>query len=246
MFAITLALCAFGAAALVYRYDMYDREPPLLLALTVALGVGAMSLASHLEAWTFERSFVSSRAALAAVAAVEEEGLKILVVLLIAVTARREFNDPMDGLIYGSMAGLGMAIEESVSLLGGISFAAARRLPPEELVRLCGHLVMGGIGGLPLGLALLRTPGWPVALALCPTLAIGLHFAWDWLALSTPREGWSVGATAIGITLMLSGLTAYGTLVALASEWSHRLFAPQRPGSLWGWPFNRVRRGASD
>ncbi len=41
----TLALCALGAALLVYRHDLYDREPPWLLLVTVGLGASAMNLA---------------------------------------------------------------------------------------------------------------------------------------------------------------------------------------------------------
>ena len=54
----------------------------------------------------------------AAVIALIEEGGKLLTVLFLAnVLLRRQFNDPMDGLIYGRLAGLGMAVNESMLYL---------------------------------------------------------------------------------------------------------------------------------
>jgi len=232
----TLALSVLAAAALVVRYDMYDREPPALLALAMGLGAGAMAAAGLLEEWTLGGQRITGEAGIAAVAAVEEESLKLLVVGVIALLFRRTFNDPMDGIIYGSMSGAGMALEESLHVLGASQ--AQGSLPPVELVRLCGHLVMGGISGFPLGLARLRHPAWPGALAGCVLCATGLHFGWDWIALTAPASGQlSPGQAALGVALMLAGLCLYGTLVALSSRWSHDLFAPWRPARLWGWPF---------
>jgi RsiW-degrading membrane proteinase PrsW (M82 family) len=108
----TLGWCTLGAAIVVYRHDLYDREPIPLLALTVLLGMGAMSLAGHVEAWTLSSSRLTTPGAIATVAALEEELLKLLVVVAIAVGARRQFNDPIDGLIYGSMG--------AVLMVGGL------------------------------------------------------------------------------------------------------------------------------
>ena len=233
-----LGLCALGAAVLVYRHDLYEREPLLLLALTVALGAGGMWLAGQAEAWTLGVSRFTGARAIAAVAALEEELMKLLVVVAIALLARREFNDPMDGLIYGSMAGLGMAVEESVYYMRQLP-PGKLLLPPAELVRVSGHLVMGGISGFALGMAALRRERWPLVLIACFCAATTLHFGWDWIVLSAPgaalgtREAWS------GAALMLAGLLLYGALTAIASEQSHRLFAPGSPSRLWGWPFRR-------
>src|SRR5690606_3183208 len=98
-------------------------------------------------------------------AAVTEELAKLAVVWAIALLWRRQFNDPMDGLIYGSFAGLGCAIEESVGLHGWPTGAAL--LPLQEPIRLLGHLVMGGIGGFAVGLWRIRFAPWPVAVAAC-------------------------------------------------------------------------------
>lgn len=234
---LSLGLCGLAAACLVYRYDMYDREPRGLLALAVVLGIGAMAGAGFLEEWTLSGERITREPAIAAAAALEEEALKLLVVGVIALLFRRDFNDPMDGLIYGSMSGLGMALEESSHLLR-TAHAAGPLPPPTELVRLCGHLVMGGISGFPLGLARVGHPRWPWALAGCALAATGLHFGWDWLSLSAPSSGeLRPGQAALASLLMLAGMGLYGALVDFASHRSHDLFAPGQPDRLWGWPF---------
>jgi RsiW-degrading membrane proteinase PrsW (M82 family) len=238
----TLCLCALGAAFIIYRNDLYDREPGWLLALTAGLGAAAMWLAGLVESWALEWSGLTSRAGIAALAAVVEEAAKVLVVAGVALTARKAFNDPLDGLIYGSLAGLGMAVEESVAYLR----AEPKNqpiLPPVELVRLCGHLVMGGIGAFAVGMAVAGRRAWPLALVGGLVAAMSFHFAWDWLALSVAdAHELSLGSSVLGVVQMVAGLALYGTLTAIGSKWSHGLFAPDRPARLWGWPFNRAGR----
>jgi RsiW-degrading membrane proteinase PrsW (M82 family) len=226
---LTLGLCALGAATLVYRYDLYDREPKAAVAAAMGLGALAMALAGQVEAAIFGAFAGAGPVGLAAVASGVEETLKLLVVGLMALAARRVFNDPMDGLIYGSMAGLGAALEEGTAVLrsAGLQAWTVAWLPPEELVRLCGHLVFGGVGGFGVGRARLRQPGWPWALAGGFVAALSLHFGWDWIALR--RESMVAGAQPevfLAAGLMLAGLVLYGRLVVVASSWSQRLFSP--------------------
>jgi RsiW-degrading membrane proteinase PrsW (M82 family) len=229
---LTLGLCSLGAAALVYRYDLYDREPPAMIAFTVGLGAGAMALAGRLEAACFARLETDSIATLALVGAGYEEALKLLVVALLALLAR-SFNDPMDGLIYGSMSGLGMALEEGIAVLRAMP-SGGGMLPPEELVRLCGHLVMGGIGGFGVGCLFFR--GWQgMAGATASFLsAVLLHFGWDVAALrAEAATGLGGRESLLAVALMLAGLLLYGRLVVVGSRWSQQVFAPGPPQKLW-------------
>src|SRR5262245_47099094 len=236
----TLALCAFGAAVVVYRHDLYEREPLPFLALTVAVGMAAMWFAGWVEDWTLGIAKLSSAHAISAVAASEEETLKLLTVLVVALLTRRAPNDPMDGIVYGSMAGLGMAVEESVYYLR--QFPPGNVLPPSELVRICGHLVMGGISGFAIWPFMMRRKRWPRILASCFLAATTLHFGWDWIVLAS--AGTAMGTLEIwsGATLMLAGLLLYGVLTAMASEQSRLLYAPTSRRQIWGWPFNRISR----
>jgi RsiW-degrading membrane proteinase PrsW (M82 family) len=245
LFFVTLGLCALLTAGLVYRYDLYEHEPVALLALAVGLGAGAMALSGGAEAGVLGRLTTAGPLAVAAVAAFTEEAAKLLVVVAVAVLARREFDDPMDGVVYGSMAGLGMALEESV-FYARLSPAKPMLLPVAELVRLWAHVVLGGIVGFPLGFWRTRPRAAAEAAVLALGVAFLLHFGWDALVLSMP-EGAAPGAarTLAGIVLMLCSLALYGRLVVLASARSRLELGPLSPRGLWGWPFDRLSRRRS-
>jgi RsiW-degrading membrane proteinase PrsW (M82 family) len=235
-----LTLCALLTAGLVYRYDLYEHEPISLLAIAIALGAGGMWLAGRLEGWTLAHGPSLHSLEVAGVASLVEELLKLVVVLVVVVHARREFDDPMDGVVYGSMAGLGAAVEESVYYVG-LSPAKEAWLPAGELVRLWAHVVLGGIIGFPAGFWRARPRRAALATGVALGVAVGLHLGWDAIVLSVP-EGVSpsVVQTLLGVAIMVASLALYGRLVTLASASSRQEFAPGSPRRLWGWPFNRL------
>jgi len=238
-FFAVLALCALLTAWLVIRYDLYEHEPLPLLAVAVALGALAMSAAGRVEDHVLSGWSRAGSLGVAAVAAVAEELAKLVVVLLVSILARREFDDPMDGVVYGSMAGLGAALEESVFYHH--SAAVATFVPAAELVRLWAHVVLGGIVAFPLGFW--RARPRRAALFSLATLgvAVTLHFAWDAIVLSARAgEPLGPGPTLAGMALMVFALAFYGRLVAAASARSRAAFAPGSTLRLWGWPFDRL------
>jgi RsiW-degrading membrane proteinase PrsW (M82 family) len=228
-------LCGALAALLVYRYDLYDREPwPALLAAALA-GALVMRLAERLERLVLERH--SHDLIAAATAALVEELLRLALVVLIAAVLRRTFDDPLDGLVYGSLAGLGMGAEESLALLGRLAERSTALLPV-EVVRLLGHLVMGGITGFGVGMARMRLPRWGGWLAGTVAASIALHFAWDLIALGIPASSAAaLTRSLLGASLMLAGMLLYGALVVIGSAASREVFAPLSARTLWGWPF---------
>jgi protease PrsW len=239
----TLLACALAAAFLVVRYDMYEREPwPMLVACALAGGV-AMWVLGDVEDWTLDRlgGPAAGPAVLAAIAAVEEELTRFAIVALLALLLPAMLDDPMDGIIYGSIVGLGMAVGESIQFLQ-LSGYAGTTLPPAEPVRLLGHLVLGGIGGYGIGLARIGAPGWPRLVVACLGISIAIHFVWDWIAFTSADRGTiSTRETAAAIGLMLFGMGLYGLLVARGAAASRALFSPESPRMLWGWPFRGPR-----
>jgi RsiW-degrading membrane proteinase PrsW (M82 family) len=229
-----LGFCALLAAALVYRYDLYEREPWYMIVLAIVLGAAGMRIVGAIELVSLV--LVDSYVAVAALAALHEEAARIVLVLGIALVFPRQFNDPMDGIVYGSMVGLGMALEESFYLLGLVA-APDVLLLPVELVRLLGHLVMAGIAGFGIGLARARVPGWPSQLIRCVAIAFLLHFLWDWIALASDTTSLTSLQTMASIGLMLFGIVFYGSLVVVGSRLSKHVFAPMSETQLWGWPF---------
>jgi RsiW-degrading membrane proteinase PrsW (M82 family) len=245
VFFAALALCALLTARLVYRYDLYEHEPVPLLAVAIALGAGAMGVAGLVEGRILAGERDPGPLAIAAVASGAEEGLKLLVVVAVSILARREFDDPMDGVVYGSMAGLGAALEESIFYQRSSAFGT---VPAAELVRLWAHLVLGGIVGFPLGFWR-AAPRRAVPAALGGlAVAVSLHFTWDAVVLSV-RGGLapSGGQALAGVATMVGSLGLYGRLVVVASARSRQEFAPTSAVRLWGWPFDRLgsrrRRG---
>jgi RsiW-degrading membrane proteinase PrsW (M82 family) len=234
---VAVCLSAFLAAVLVYRYDLYNREPWYLIALTAGLGFLAMRLVAGAELRAL--GLVEGLAAEAGVAALVEEGARLAAVVLIAFVFPKHFDDPMDGIIYGSIVGLGMAVEESLDFLKARSVAELL-LFPLEMVRLLGHLIMGGIAGFGAGTARMKTPGWRRSLLLSVVAAIALHFSWDWVALAaTDGTMLPTPLTILAVAIMLAGIGIYGALVAAGSRLSRAVFAPGSSRTLWGFPFKR-------
>jgi RsiW-degrading membrane proteinase PrsW (M82 family) len=176
-----------------------------------------MWLAGQLESTVLHRATGLGPLQIAAVAALSEEILKLLVVLAVALLAHREFDDPMDGVVYGSMAGLGAALEESV-FYSGLHLESGAALPAAELVRLWAHVVLGGIAGFSLGFFRTRPGRAALATGALLTVAIALHLGWDAIVLSVPdgRTPSPIQSVA-GASLMVGSLVLYGRLVALAS-----------------------------
>lgn len=242
---LALGFCALLAALLVYRYDLYEREPWYLILLAIVAGAAGMRVVGAVELVSL--ALVDSHVAVAALAALHEETARFLIVVGIALVFPRHFNDPMDGIVYGSMVGLGMALEESFYLLSLLE-APDVLLLPVEIVRLLGHLVMAGIVGFGIGLARTRIPGWPSQLVRCLVVAFFLHFAWDWIALdASDASSLTSIQTVVSIALMLFGILFYGSLVMVGSTLSKRMFAPESAMVLWGWPFTVfLARSAAD
>ncbi len=245
VYAVVFA-CAAALALIVYRYDLYEREPwwMLLLALGVGMSLGwAVGYAEDVTLrWVGDAA--DANAVAAAVASSHEELFKLAGVLLIALIFREHFNDPMDGLIYGCMIGLGMGVEESIFYLRleGGSFETTGR----EAVRLTLHMLFGGIGGFALGMARFRVRLWPLALAACLSAALGLHFFWDLMVGMTSQD--AILTTRVQrscVALMLSTIVIFGLLVVWASRRSRVLFPHNAHRRLSGWPLTLLARRAA-
>ncbi|NJD28029.1 MAG: PrsW family intramembrane metalloprotease [Chloroflexi bacterium] len=118
---VLLALYAVPVFLVVNMLDLFEREPrSLLLGAFVWGGVVATFLAATINtAWSeiiqklvgaeFEREWGA-----ALTAPVFEELTKFLGVLVIFLIARHEFDDTLDGFVYGALVGLGFAVVENM------------------------------------------------------------------------------------------------------------------------------------
>ncbi|MEE8043076.1 MAG: PrsW family glutamic-type intramembrane protease [Pseudomonadales bacterium] len=243
----TLFLGALLASLLIYRYDLYEREPWPYLVATASVGMLTMWLAGTLEEISLGAISDHTFLHVALVAATHEEGLRVAVVGLFALLVPSQFNDPMDGLVYGSFLGIGMAVAESLDRMMYLP-ALPDMLPATEIVRVFGHLVLGGIVCFGIGLARMRVARWPWWLGGCVVFAVSWHFLWDWVAFTASGSAALLPMqNAVGVVLMATGMVVYGVLVIMGSNESRRIFAPCSQRELWGWPFTlwRGRPGPS-
>jgi RsiW-degrading membrane proteinase PrsW (M82 family) len=228
---IVMGACGLGLVRQVWRQDLYDREPWWLLGLAAVGGALLIVLAGLFEEWADRHGLTSgafSALRWSIVFAASEEFSKLVVVVAIALTRPRDFNDPLDGLVYGSTVGVGAALMESAALIGGT--APTLHMIAVEPIRLLGHLVMGGITCY--GAACLARTNrvhmhWSM---LTLTLAGGvlLHSLWDVVSLHALQIGrltaWHTGAM---MTLIVGGYAAYRSLVSRGLRRSAREFAKQ-------------------
>jgi RsiW-degrading membrane proteinase PrsW (M82 family) len=185
---ILTILCAAALVVWVYHYDRYEKEPwwAILVALVVGFGVmWIIGLVDDIALRAFQFSSANPIAKAALIAAIEEGG-KFVTILFLAILLWREFNDPMDGLIYGRLMGLGMAVEESLLYLS-LSPPTLQTLGT-EIVRLFAHSLMGGLIGFAIGLG--GSPRgqrrqYPVLALGCLMLSTFFHFGWNCIAYSS-------------------------------------------------------------
>jgi RsiW-degrading membrane proteinase PrsW (M82 family) len=118
-----LVLCyAVPVAVIIYRLDLFEREPKAMLAAAVVWGgVVATSLAAHAnQAWlsvigkVVSPDFAAQWGA-AIVGPGVEETLKLMGVAILFLIVSSEFDGVMDGFVYGAMIGLGFTVVEDVS-----------------------------------------------------------------------------------------------------------------------------------
>jgi protease PrsW len=203
-FLLVLALAALLAfvptliyALLVWWLDRYEKEPlPLLIVAFLWGAVPAVILAIALEVWAdiplqtlilaeAPREFAS----VSLVGPAVEEAVKAIILVVLFVAYRREFDNVLDGIVYGAMVGLGFAMVENVLYLltfayeggGGANIGSmfALWLLRAGLFGL-NHSMFTAFTGAALGLARSLKAGWqkgfvPVLGLLAAILFHALH-----------------------------------------------------------------------
>lgn len=223
------ALTMLAAAALVlwvYHHDSHEKEPWWAILFAVVFGFGMMwvigladDFAVRFFALTRERVIAKA----AAIAMIEEGGKLISILLLALWLLRRQFNDPMDGLIYGRMVGLGMAVEESLLYLS--------LSPPTletfgiEIVRLFAHSLMGGLVGFAIGIGARpngKSEYHPRLMLMCLMLSMTMHFAWNVAAYG---QFTGLLAKVIPMVVMLAMMAFWWWFCWIAESRSRLVFA---------------------
>ena len=177
----------------VYRSDKYERDPFIFILALFAWGVFSGLLAGPLNTFfgsIFEAIFGNE----VLVAPFVEEPLKALGLYMLVRHKiwGKEFNSPLDGVVYGFAAGLGFFAMENFQYF--LHFDESVLIYRSVLC--WGHGVWVATTGLWLAIAKVRR-GKVVIWDLLPGLlvAITLHFLWN---------GWTVFLGDLGIVAMLA------------------------------------------
>jgi RsiW-degrading membrane proteinase PrsW (M82 family) len=220
------AACAFaclpttGAALLlIRRLDRNEKEPWRLVLVAAVWGaIVSTSLAFWAEAlWDllFASSFIPGPAADASTAysaGIFEELAKGTAVLLLYLVMRDEFDDVVDGIVYGAAVGLGFNFMESIGYMThvyailapegqGAAVAAVQWYWRQVIGLFFGHAAYTALIGAGIGVArqLPRLRQRVVVIACGFLAAIAAHFAWDaWQALALS------GARSAAVQLLLA------------------------------------------
>lgn len=195
-------------AAYHWHADRHMPEPPLHLALAFLLGIVSFYLGLLLY-WSLGQIDLRYDAyALAAtnlpglyvycvlVIGVIEEAVKILPFLLI-VLRFREFDEPLDGIIYASFIALGFSALENIYYLDSLTTAQAYARGFAGPVV---HIVFASIWGYRIGKA--RLLGQPLLPVIAVSLAITalLHGSYDFIAIGLPTRALPfVAALIVGL-----------------------------------------------
>src|SRR5262245_36029043 len=191
---IAAVSAAYFYSRLVLRLDRYEREPRRVLIAAFAWGaVGAVFFSLIIE-------LISGGILIAAVgedagtilsvgvgAPIIEETCKALALFGLVLFARDEFDNVLDGLVYGALIGLGFAMTENILYFGSAyiekGFAAFGVLfIVRAVIDGFGHALYTGTTGAAIGWARERhrqgTMRYVVPfIGLC--LAIFQHFLWN-------------------------------------------------------------------
>ena len=181
--------------------DLYP-EPARVLAATFGLGV-LIVLPVLIVALPVDRAlvgvgspYVSGLLGAFLTAAIPEEAFKLLVVTRYC-SRHREFDEPIDGIVYGAVASLGFATLENVLYVarGGLPLAAAR-----ALTAVPGHAFMGAIMGYYVARAKFEPEKRRSSLALAFLVPMLVHGAYDFPLLTLKAlNGGATNGEALGL-----------------------------------------------
>ena len=244
---IVLVAAAPSLALLTYFYlrDRYEREPIGHVVAAYLLGMFALTAA---QGATFMISdWVSSdwlhtggepaRLFDAFVLAGIVEELAKWVVLVAAVYAWREFDEPMDGLLYGVAIALGFATLENFLFLSSRGLAIAWQ---RAIFAVPAHALFGGCMGFYVGRAKFaptegtRARRFWLSLVFSFAVPVGFHGAYDFALLH--GLGWKVWTAVTLLSL------AFWVFVLRRVKRAQKA-SPYRPKTMMPSDFKALRRG---
>src|ERR1700683_3818123 len=188
-------------------------EPPRIVWISVVLGAVSCIPAALLELWLQRHVPITGATPLGAFATallfagIPEESIKVSIIAAIALRAR-DFDEPMDGVVYGTAVGLGFAAVENLLYVASNTnwaFVAVMR----GVLSVPGHGAFGAIAGAYIARARFggalgahRTSRWrrPRLFLLAWLIPVVLHTLFDGSLFSLGKLTPETANTAEGAT----------------------------------------------
>ncbi len=221
---------------MVLWFDRWKPQPKVAMGLCVLWGgVAAVILTLVFQ---FPLKYVMAGAgvtddngAIGAVimAPIFEEITKGMILVAIALAARRYFEGPLDGWVYGSLVGAGFAFTENILYLssaymsgaqmgaGGGTVALIMTFIVRCLLSPLLHSTFTMCAGVTIGLAARRGQWWAIILMWIPGLLAGmlLHALWNGLATFLPPASFIVSMLFIIVPSLLISSIWFGLAIFL-------------------------------
>lgn len=243
--ATTAALALFAVYAVpfwlfVSALDYMEREPPLLLAIAFGWGglvattvsapgsIAIQNMLAKLHSPAFAAAWGSAIAG-----PTVEEIVKTLGIVAIVLIARAQINSVLDGVIYGSLVGLGFQVVEDVVYAVSAVAAAGRGDDVGPVVAtffvrgflagLWSHTLFSALAGAGVASAVVRTDRTVrfrlVVAAACFLVAWACHFVWNSPLLTV--EAGDNGYALIAV-LLAKGIPPLVAILLLVRRVRHR------------------------
>jgi RsiW-degrading membrane proteinase PrsW (M82 family) len=214
---ISITASVVPSLLLIWYFYSQDRfpEPRRVLLITFFLGVLTTIPSAIVETIVMNQVLpglgltnLMTGLTLAGTAAIPEEFFKWLVVILYCAR-NKEFDEPMDGIVYGAVASLGFATLENwlyvqMSPEGTVLITALARAATAVPC----HAFLGAIMGYHVGQAWFGRGGRPLHFLLSLLLPAALHTLYDFplfmLSLEGEQDRWYIwGALALGTLVLM-------------------------------------------
>jgi protease PrsW len=210
-------LPSMAIAYWIYRQDHHESEPSRMLLWAFVCGCAStipaiflQSFFKHLE--NHDSLFNTAIFAFGVVGLSEELGKYYL--LRRFVYPQKDFNEPIDGIVYGVMVGLGFATLENVMYVlnageNGFTTALAR-----AFTAVPAHAAFGVLMGAYVGLAKFIPEKSTIYMIIGVGLAVFFHGAYDFFLMQQVYEGMAV----LAIFVLIWGIVMSRRLIRAGQE----------------------------
>ena len=246
VFSLVVAVVPAAVYALVVWWgDRYEKEPVWLLAVTFVWGAIPAIVISMLAEVIFGVPLAGLQAErlanvleASAIAPVVEEAVKGLALLGIFLALRREFDDVLDGVVYGALVGIGFGMTENLLYFTSTFFEGGWTdwgmvVFLRAAVFGLNHAFFTAFTGAGLGVARMARRGWQKW--LMPLVGLGAAVTFHGLHnLGVTLAEASLGGLLLSLVADAGGMLVLLVIVLLAWQQERRWIETELRGEVGG------------